>query len=279
MNVREILAEQKFRFNKQFGQNFITDTNLLQAMVQDAGVTEQDTVVEIGAGAGTLTRQLAQAAKRVIAFEIDRNLIPVLERTLADVQDHTQLVVRDIMQVKDAELDEILGGEPYRVVANLPYYITTPILMRFLERRNKPRSVTVMVQKEVAERLVAPPACGDYGVITVAVAFEGSAKIVRQVPRQMFYPQPNVDSAIVRIDLDDRYADVDKAWVKRVVAAGFAMRRKTLVNNLIHAFRIGREQAEDALRETGLDLTVRGETLSVDTYLALAKALRARMQA
>lgn len=279
MNVREILAEQKFRFNKQFGQNFITDTNLLQAMVQDAGVTEQDTVVEIGAGAGTLTRQLAQAAKRVIAFEIDRNLIPVLERTLADVQDHTQLVVRDIMQVKDAELDEILGGEPYRVVANLPYYITTPILMRFLERRNKPRSVTVMVQKEVAERLVAPPACGDYGVITVAVALEGSAKIVRQVPRQMFYPQPNVDSAIVRIDLDDRYADVDKAWVKRVVAAGFAMRRKTLVNNLIHAFRIGREQAEDALRDTGLDLTVRGETLSVDTYLALAKALRARMQA
>lgn len=279
MNVREILAEQKFRFNKQFGQNFITDTNLLQAMVQDAGVTEQDTVVEIGAGAGTLTRQLAQAAKRVIAFEIDRNLIPVLERTLADVQDHTQLVVRDIMQVKDAELDEILGGEPYRVVANLPYYITTPILMRFLERRNKPRSVTVMVQKEVAERLVAPPACGDYGVITVAVALEGSAKIVRQVPRQMFYPQPNVDSAIVRIDLDDRYPDVDKAWVKRVVAAGFAMRRKTLVNNLIHAFRIGREQAEDALRDTGLDLTVRGETLSVDTYLALAKALRARMQA
>lgn len=279
MNVREILAEQKFRFNKQFGQNFITDTNLLQAMVQDAGVTEQDTVVEIGAGAGTLTRQLAQAAKRVIAFEIDRNLIPVLERTLADVQDHTQLVVRDIMQVKDAELDEMLGGEPYRVVANLPYYITTPILMRFLERRNKPRSVTVMVQKEVAERLVAPPACGDYGVITVAVALEGSAKIVRQVPRQMFYPQPNVDSAIVRIDLDDRYADVDKAWVKRVVAAGFAMRRKTLVNNLIHAFRIGREQAEDALRDTGLDLTVRGETLSVDTYLALAKALRARMQA
>lgn len=279
MNVREILAEQKFRFNKQFGQNFITDTNLLQAMVQDAGVTEQDTVVEIGAGAGTLTRQLAQTAKRVIAFEIDRNLIPVLERTLADVQDHTQLVVRDIMQVKDAELDEMLGGEPYRVVANLPYYITTPILMRFLERRNKPRSVTVMVQKEVAERLVAPPACGDYGVITVAVALEGSAKIVRQVPRQMFYPQPNVDSAIVRIDLDDRYADVDKAWVKRVVAAGFAMRRKTLVNNLIHAFRIGREQAEDALRDTGLDLTVRGETLSVDTYIALAKALRARMQA
>lgn len=279
MNVREILAEQKFRFNKQFGQNFITDTNLLQAMVQDAGVTEQDTVVEIGAGAGTLTRQLAQTAKRVIAFEIDRNLIPVLERTLADVQDHTQLVVRDIMQVKDAELDEMLGGEPCRVVANLPYYITTPILMRFLERRNKPRSVTVMVQKEVAERLVAPPACGDYGVITVAVALEGSAKIVRQVPRQMFYPQPNVDSAIVRIDLDDRYADVDKAWVKRVVAAGFAMRRKTLVNNLIHAFRIGREQAEDALRDTGLNLTVRGETLSVDTYIALAKALRARMQA
>lgn len=279
MNVREILAEQKFRFNKQFGQNFITDTNLLQAMVQDAGVTEQDTVVEIGAGAGTLTRQLAQTAKRVIAFEIDRNLIPVLERTLADVQDHTQLVVRDVMQVKDAELDEMLGGEPYRVVANLPYYITTPILMRFLERRNKPRSVTVMVQKEVAERLVAPPACGDYGVITVAVALEGSAKIVRQVPRQMFYPQPNVDSAIVRIDLDDRYADVDKVWGKRVVAAGFAMRRKTLVNNLIHAFRIGREQAEDALRDTGLDLTVRGETLPVDTYIALAKALRARMQA
>ena len=272
MNVKQILADQGFRFKKQFGQNFITDTNLLQAMVQDAGVTESDTVLEIGAGAGTLTRALAQTARRVVAFEIDRNLMPVLDRTLQGLDGKVEVVLRDIMQVGDTELDAILDGS-YKVVANLPYYITTPILMRFLERRNKPLSATVMIQKEVAQRLVAPPACADYGVITLAIALEGDARVMRQVPRQMFCPQPNVDSAIVRIDLHDRYADADKAAVKRAVTAGFAMRRKTLANNLIHAYRLPRERIERILQDLGLSATVRGETLDLQTYLALSARL------
>jgi len=252
-DIKRILTENNFRFNKQFGQNFITDTNLLQAMVKDSGTQKDDVVVEIGAGAGTLTRELAAAAGRVIAFEIDRNLVPILSQTLIGLDDKVEVVFRDIQKVSDEELDEMLGGRNYKVVANLPYYITTPIIMRFLERQKKPDSITVMIQKEVGQRLTSQADCGDYGVITLSIALEGKARIMRDVPRYMFTPQPNVDSCIVRIDLDDDYSQVDKPKVKRIIRSAFAMRRKTLVNNLASGLGLAKDRVESALQASAIN--------------------------
>ncbi|MDE6189018.1 MAG: 16S rRNA (adenine(1518)-N(6)/adenine(1519)-N(6))-dimethyltransferase RsmA [Clostridia bacterium] len=271
--IKEILQDNNFRFNKQFGQNFITDVNLLKAMVKDGGVESDDVVVEIGAGAGTLTRELAAVAAKTYSFEIDRNLAPILGQTLQGLDEKVEVIFKDIQKVDDKELDEILGGKKYKVVANLPYYITTPIIMRFLERENKPESITVMIQKEVGKRLTSTATDGDYGVITLSIALEGKARIMREVPRYMFTPQPNVDSCIVRIDLDDTYADVDKKRVKKVIRAAFAMRRKTLVNNLMSKLGISRVQAEEALSSLGIDLKARGETLNVEEYIRLAEKL------
>lgn len=269
-DIKRILTENNFRFNKQFGQNFITDTNLLQAMVKDSGTQKDDVVVEIGAGAGTLTRELAAAAGRVIAFEIDRNLVPILSQTLIGLDDKVEVVFRDIQKVSDEELDEMLGGRNYKVVANLPYYITTPIIMRFLERQKKPDSITVMIQKEVGQRLTSQADCGDYGVITLSIALEGKARIMRDVPRYMFTPQPNVDSCIVRIDLDDDYSHVDKPRVKRIIRSAFAMRRKTLVNNLASGLGLAKDRIERALQDMQIDARIRGEALTVDQFIALA---------
>lgn len=272
-DIKQILQDHNFRFNKQFGQNFITDTNLLQAMVKDSGVCEDDVVVEIGAGAGTLTRELAKSAGKVLAFEIDRNLVPILGQTLKGLEDKVEVIFRDIQKVNDEELDELLEGKNYKVIANLPYYITTPIIMRFLERTRRPQSITVMIQKEVGVRLTSTSTEGDYGVITLAIALEGKAKIMRDVPRQMFTPQPNVDSCIVRIDLDDTYARVDKAKVKKVIRCAFAMRRKTLVNNLMNGLGVSREVANKALSDMGLDERIRGEALDIEHFIKLSQLL------
>lgn len=272
-DIKQILKDHNFRFNKQFGQNFITDTNLLQAMVKDSGTTGDDVVVEIGAGAGTLTRELAKVAGKVYAFEIDRNLVPILGQTLKGLEDKVEVIFRDVQKVSDSQLDEILDGKPYKVVANLPYYITTPIIMRFLERERRPQSITVMIQKEVGERLTSTADSGDYGVITLAIALEGKAKVMRDVPRHMFTPQPNVDSCIVRIDLDDTYSHVDKAKVKKVIRAAFAMRRKTLVNNLMSGLGVSRENACKALNDMGLDERIRGEVLDIEQFIKLSEIL------
>ncbi|MDE5616840.1 MAG: 16S rRNA (adenine(1518)-N(6)/adenine(1519)-N(6))-dimethyltransferase RsmA [Clostridia bacterium] len=273
-DIKQILSDHNFRFNKQFGQNFITDTNLLQAMVKDSGITQEDTVVEIGAGAGTLTREIAKVAKRALAFEIDRNLVPILGQTLQGLDDKVEVVFKDIQKIDDKTLDDMLGNTDYKVVANLPYYITTPIIMRFLEREKKPKSVTVMIQKEVGKRLTSSADCGDYGVITLSIALEGKARIMREVPRCMFTPQPNVDSCIVRIDLDDEHKDVDKKSVKKIIRAAFAMRRKTLVNNLTSGLGLSRETVETALADLGIDVRARGETLNIEQFIALNESLR-----
>lgn len=271
--IKEILAENNFRFNKQFGQNFITDSNLLKAIVCDAKIESDDIVLEIGAGAGTLTRQLATCCKKVVAFEIDRNLVPVLDQTLSEVKDKVELVFSDIQKVSD---DQILAltGEKFKVVANLPYYITTPIIMRFLESKLKPQSITVMVQKEVGDRLVAKAGSADYGAITAAVALEGKAEITRVVSRQMFVPQPNVDSCIVNIRLDEQtFMHVDKVAVKLVIKAAFAMRRKTLVNNVMSSLNYSRQEIENALIALGLDVRIRGEMLDIATFVKLSEQL------
>lgn len=272
MNVKDILNDNGFTFSKRFGQNFLTDTNLLSAIVSDASVTESDLVLEIGAGAGTLTAALAAKAKHVVAYEIDARLRPVLERTLAGY-DNVEVIYEDFMQADVAYLRERFASA--KVVANLPYYVTTPILMRLLEE-SIGESITVTVQKEVADRLTAAPDTKDYGSITVKIDLVGKATMCRVVGRNLFYPVPNVDSAVVRIDrIPDQYGDRYPALSARLARAAFAMRRKTLVNNLL-SVGVPRAVAEAALSSMGLPLAVRGETLSARQFVALSAALVAQ---
>lgn len=269
-NIKEILSRHGFAFKKAFGQNFITDETLLGEIVAAAGVTKEDVVLEIGCGAGTLTRALADKAKRVIGFEIDKNLAPVLEETVGDCAD-VSVRFADVMRVKLAELEKELGE--YKVVANLPYYITTPVIMRFIEEAKGVQTVAVMVQEEVAERLCAAAGTADYGAITAAVNFAGEAHIAMRVGKERFFPVPKVDSAVVRIDIDRaKSADTDAKTYRAVVRAAFASRRKTLCNNLMQSFAFKREEAEKLLAACGIDRTARGETLDCAQFKKLAKA-------
>lgn len=269
--IRTILAKHGFSFKKQFGQNFLTDTNLLDAIVRDAGVDETCTVLEIGAGAGALTRALSAAAKKVVALEIDKTLRPVLAETLSGCE-NVEVIFRDFMREDLPALECELGK--YRVVANLPYYVTTPVLMRFLEESALCEGVTVMVQEEVAARFCAEAGTAEYGAVTAAIARRGEAHILRKVPRTMFLPRPNVDSAVVRIDFsDDRISVKSPTAYRAAVRCAFLSRRKTLENNLVNAFRIPREQAKDILSRAGIADMVRGETLPPETLARLADVL------
>lgn len=271
MKMKDLLQATSFRFNKALGQNFISDTNLLKGIVSDSGVTENDIVVEIGTGAGTLTRQIASVAKKVYSFEVDKNLEPVHQLSLQGV-DNVEVVFRDVLKMKDNELQEIIGTGEFKVVANLPYYITTPLIMRFLESELPVTSLTIMVQEEVGLRLVAKPNTADYSAITLAVLLRGSATITRKVGRNMFYPAPNVDSAVVRIDIDrSKLEGENKALIHKIVRSAFAMRRKTLVNNLNASFGISKQEATERLNRAGLDERVRGEALSLNDYIRLSK--------
>lgn len=266
-DVKTILSECGFGFKKQLGQNFITDKNLLAAIVAASGVGENDVVVEIGCGAGTLTRALSERVKRVISFEVDKSLQPVLERTLAGCK-NTEVVFRDFLKVDLKEFESVTGG--YFVVANLPYYVTTPLIMKIIEQSGKCLGLSVMVQKEVAERLCASAGTPEYGAITAMVALRAECEIVKRVPRTLFYPRPNVDSAVVKFTFRDSLKVSDKAMYKKVVHAAFLSRRKTLENNLVTAFGFTREVAQGALSACGIDLKARGETLSPERFAALA---------
>ena len=252
--LSDILRASGFRFNKALGQNFIFDGNLLDAIVSDAGVTAEDTVVEIGTGAGTLTARLAARAKKVFSFEVDERLRPVLDISLKGAE-NVEVVFRDVMKMKDDELLEMIGGE-FKVVAN-------PV-----------RSLTVMVQKEVADRLTAEVGSADYAAVTLAVKVFGDAAVTRIVDRHMFRPAPNVDSAVVRIDrVPGRLDGADEKLVRKLVRAAFAMRRKTLVNNLAASFGIPKQQATDLVTACGFPADVRGERLSLDDFIRLAGAM------
>ncbi|MDD4291776.1 MAG: 16S rRNA (adenine(1518)-N(6)/adenine(1519)-N(6))-dimethyltransferase RsmA [Clostridia bacterium] len=274
MDFKKVLQDNNFTFKKQFGQNFITDANLLLAIVKDSGVTEADTVVEVGAGAGTLTAKLAECAKRVIAFEIDEKLRPVLQTTL-EKQPNVEVHFEDILKVKPTWLKDIAGE--FRVVANLPYYITTPVIMYFFEGDFDVKSVTVMVQEEVARRLTASPGGKDYGAITVMTSLASDVTITRKVNRTVFVPQPNVDSAIVRFDMKSKYQQINVAQVRRLVKSAFGCRRKTLANNLSKDFGITKEQCAEILTSMSKKADVRGETLSVDEFVKLNSLLHAYM--
>ena len=271
MKMKDLLQATSFRFNKALGQNFISDTNLLKGIVSDSGVTDNDVVVEIGTGAGTLTRQIANVAKKVYSFEVDKNLEPVHALSLQGV-DNVEVIFRDVLKMKDNEFQEIVGTGDFKVVANLPYYITTPLIMRFLESDLPVTSLTIMVQEEVGLRLVAKPNTADYSAITLAVLLRGEATITRKVGRNMFYPAPNVDSAVVRIDIDrTKLEGENKNLIHKIVRSAFAMRRKTLVNNLNASFGISKQEATERLNRAGLDEKVRGEALSLDDYVRLSK--------
>ena len=275
--IKDIIRGVDFHFDKALGQNFITDANLLDAIVADSGINGDDTVVEIGTGAGTLTRAIAKVAKRVYSFEVDRNLQPVLTLSLQGV-DNAEVIFRDVLKMKDDELKSVVG-DSFKVVANLPYYITTPLAMRFIESSLDVKSVTIMVQKEVALRFVAKPNTADYSAITLAIEMAGNAQITRNVSRNMFFPSPNVDSAVVRIDIDRTKLDGENApLLHKLVRSSFAMRRKTLANNLSVAFQIDKQEAGKLIEEAGFSPMVRGEALSLDDYKKLTKTLETRIK-
>ena len=272
MDVKKILRENDFKFAKKFGQNFLTDENLLDDIVLKSGVSENTTVVEIGAGAGTLTRAIAKRAKKVYAFEIDENLKPVLSKTLEGVN-NAEVIFGDIMKTPIESLEKRVG-EDYMVVANLPYYITTPVITLFLEKAMRVTGISVTVQKEVALRLAAEPKTSDYGAITVAVRLAGSAEIIKEIGRELFLPPPNVDSAVVKITIDkNKLAGVDRQKYRELVRIAFTMRRKTLANNLIKGYGFTRDEAESALKKANLPVTVRGEELSEYDYKNLLEVI------
>ena len=275
--IAELLKNSEFRFNKALGQNFIFDNNLLDAIVSDSGAGADDTVVEIGTGAGTLTSRLALRAKKVFSFEVDKNLQDILSLSLQGCE-NVEVVFRDVLKMKDDEFTRIVGEGPFRVVANLPYYVTTPMIMRFIESPLPVSTLTVMVQKEVADRLVAECGSADYAAVTLAVKMFGDARVTRTVDRRMFRPAPNVDSAVVRIErVPERLEGEDTAFLKRVVRAAFAMRRKTLANNLASAFGMNKAAAAEVVEESGFPALVRGETLSLDDFVTLSHALKNRL--
>lgn len=270
-DLQNVLNRNGFSFKKQFGQNFISDVNLLRSIVREAGIGKNDTVLEIGCGAGTLTRELSAAAGRVRAYEIDRALQPVLAETLRGCE-NTEVIFKDFEKVDLRAMEAELGE--YTVVANLPYYITTPLIMRFLEEGEKVKSLVVMVQEEVADRLCASENTPEYGAITAAIALRASAKIVKRVAKTMFMPRPKVDSAVVKIEFaPDRLPVKDRKLYRDAVRCAFLNRRKTLENNLMNYFKIPRERAQEILRRAGVPDKARGETLSPRALATLSDIL------
>lgn len=272
--LKTVLEKHGFHFKKQFGQNFISDGNLLRSIVEASGIDENTVVVEIGCGAGTLTRALAESAKKVYAFDIDKDLQPVLAETLAGL-DNVEVIFRDFNKINLKEFEEEIGE--YTVVANLPYYITTPLVTKLLEEGEKVQGLSIMVQEEVAERFCAKEDTPEYGSITAAIALKGKATIVKRVSRNLFYPRPNVDSAVVKIEFErGRISVLDEKGYRNTVKCAFLNRRKTLENNLINFFGISREVAKSVLQEAEIDEKARGETLSPQRLALLSDVLTNR---
>ena len=268
---RENLKKYNFNFNKKYGQNFIFDHNLLSAIVRDADVNNKD-VLEIGPGAGSLTNELAKVCNKVVAYEIDENLRPILDENLGRYN-NVQIIFQDILKVDIAEIEKHFEGK-YTIVANLPYYITTPIIFKFLENATRLDKLVIMVQYEVAQRLVAKAGSADYGTISVAIDCIGDACVTRKVSRKMFVPSPNVDSAIVTINFDSSKYDINNiVLLRKLIKSAFGMRRKTLVNNLKKDFGLSGEQIQVLFSECKLNADVRGEALSTEQFVHLSNQL------
>lgn len=272
----EVIQRYGFDFQKKFGQNFLIDPHVLDKIIAAAEITKDDFVLEIGPGIGTMTQYLAEAAGAVTAVEIDRNLIPILEETLAEY-DNVTVLNQDILKTDIAAMaQEKNGGKPIKVVANLPYYITTPIIMGLFESHVPVDSITVMVQKEVAQRMQAGPGTKDYGALSLAVQYYAEPYIAANVPPNCFIPRPNVGSAVIRLKTHQNppVQVKDEKLLFALIRASFNQRRKTLQNGLKNSAELsfGKEEILEALRSCGLNENVRGEALTLAQFAALADA-------
>ncbi|MCD7825731.1 MAG: 16S rRNA (adenine(1518)-N(6)/adenine(1519)-N(6))-dimethyltransferase RsmA [Clostridiaceae bacterium] len=277
-NTIAVLQKYNIRFQKKYGQNFLIDPHVLEKIIRAAGVTKDDFVLEIGPGIGTMTQYLCEHAREVMAVEIDENLIPVLHDTLSEY-DNITIVNQDILKMDIREAaQKYNGGRPIKVVANLPYYITTPIIMELFESHVPLQSVTVMVQREVAERMQAVPGGKEYGALSLAVQYYAEAEIIANVPPNCFMPRPTVGSAVIRLSChQERPVQVqDEKFLFRVIRASFNQRRKTLQNGLANdaGLPVTKEQAAHALEQLGLPAAIRGERLSLQDFAALSDLLQ-----
>lgn len=273
-NTIEVLQKYDFVFQKKFGQNFLIDSHVLDKIVSAAGITKDDFVLEIGPGIGTMTQYLAASARKVFAVEIDKALIPILEDTLKEF-DNVQVINQDILKVDIKKLaEEHNDGKPIKVVANLPYYITTPIIMGLFESQVPIDSITVMVQKEVADRMKVGPGTKDYGALSLAVQYYAEPYIVANVPPNCFMPRPKVGSAVIRLERYEKppVQVKDEKLMFRLIRASFNQRRKTLVNGLKNSQELSfdKETIEKAILACGLPLTIRGEALTLEQFAQLA---------
>ena len=277
-NTIAVLQKYKFNFQKKFGQNFLIDTHVLDKIIDAAGITKEDFVLEIGPGIGTMTQYLCENAREVAAVEIDKNLIPILEDTLS-AYNNVNVINQDILKVDiEALVREKNNGRPIKVVANLPYYITTPIIMGLFESHVPIDSITIMVQKEVADRMQVGPGTKDYGALSLAVQYYAEPEIVANVPPNCFMPRPKVGSAVIRLT---RHAKPpveveDEKFMFRIIRASFNQRRKTLVNGLNNApnIQISKENILKSLEELGVGANIRGETLTLEQFAKLSNIMR-----
>lgn len=279
----EVIQKHGFDFQKKFGQNFLIDPHVLDKIIAAAGITKDDFVLEIGPGIGTMTQYLAEAAREVTAVEIDRNLIPILEETLAEY-DNVTVINQDILKLDlEALSQEKNGGRPIKVVANLPYYITTPIIMGLYESHVPVNSITVMVQKEVAQRMQAGPGSKDYGALSLAVQYYASPYIAANVPPNCFMPRPNVGSAVIHLESYQKppVSVKDEKLMFALIRASFNQRRKTLLNGLKNASDLpfGKEELMETFTKLGWKETVRGEQLTLEQFAQLSDALTERHRA
>lgn len=273
--IRNIMSKSGIKFNKGLGQNFLTDDSVLADIVDGSQIDENTAVIEVGPGIGCLTQALAEKAGKVVSIEIDKGLIPLLN-SLFVAYNNVEIVEGDILKTDLKALISNFGDMKVRVAANLPYYITTPIIMKLLEEDLPILSITVMVQKEVAERIVAKPGGKDYGALSVAVQYYSEAEIIREVPAECFMPPPKVDSAVVKMVLGKKDLGVDEKKFFRLVKAAFAQRRKTLINSIdgSNFYQMNKQQLKEAVESIGLDEKVRGEVLSLEQFAQLANIIK-----
>lgn len=273
--IKQIKEKYGFKLAKSLGQNFLTDQFVIEDIMDGADIKEEDLVIEIGPGIGVITYEAAQLAKRVIAVEIDKNLIPILHDTLGEF-DNVEVVNADILKT---DVNDLIGDEKHvKIIGNLPYYITTPIIMKLLEDKVKAESITIMMQKEVADRITSKPGSKSYGALSVAVQYYCSTEKVCDVPRTCFVPNPNVDSEVLKLNiLKEKPVEVlDEDLFFKTVRASFNMRRKTLNNSLMGITGIDKEAVKEALIEAGIDPIRRGETLSIEEFARLSDAIKKR---
>lgn len=274
-NTIAILQKYNFNFQKKFGQNFLIDANILENIIMAADVKKEDCVLEIGPGIGTMTQYLCENAREVVAVEIDKKLIPILQEDTLSSYNNVSIINKDILKVDiNAIVQEKNGGKPIKVVANLPYYITTPIIMGLFENHVPLESITIMVQKEVAQRMQVSPGTKDYGALSLAVQFYAEPKIMMSVPASCFMPRPNVDSAVIKLTRYEKppVQVKDEKLMFDIIRAAFNQRRKTLVNSLSNAaaLNLNKQAIVVALEAMGMPATVRGEALSLAQFAKLA---------